>query len=106
MYSFTRSRMGPKLARMLIQREQRREHDQQQADAVHAELVLDAEGGHPGGRFHEAEAARVGRGGVEAGQQEQREAEAHQRGRQGQPADEHDAVARHEGDEQRARRAG
>ncbi len=93
---------GPEAGQDADPRQERRQHHQQQADAIHAELELDAEGGHPGGRGDEAEPAGVRRRAVETGHQEEREGEAHQRRGQGEAADEHHAVARHDGDEQRA----
>ena len=43
MYSFTRSLIGAKLARMRDPRQGRRQHDQRHRQPVDAELVLDAE---------------------------------------------------------------
>ena len=48
MYSFTRVLMGLKLARMLIQVSVVVSTTSTRRDAVHADLVLDAEGGDPG----------------------------------------------------------
>ena len=72
MYSFTRVLIGPKLARMLIHGQQRGEHDQDQADAVDADLVVDAEGRDPVDTLR-----RTGSpGGADVGTRQQRAARA------------------------------
>ena len=88
MYSFTRSWIGPKLARMLIQRQGRRQDDQGQRDAVDAELVLDAEGGTQSALLDELEAAsapmrsKPTRSRSETTQASERRGEGQRRGRQ------------------------
>ena len=74
MYSFTRSLIGPKLARMLIQVRVVVRTTSDQRDAVDAELVLDAEGRDPVGLLQELEARSLRR--IERRQQHQRDAQA------------------------------
>ena len=62
MYSFTRVVIGPKLARMLMVRQERRQEDEHERDAVDADLVLDPEEADPADLLDELEALdRLGR---------------------------------------------
>ena len=70
MYSLIRVWIGLKLARMLIQRQGRRQHDERDRQPVRAELVLDAEDRDPVERHAELEAGAVRQEGDEQDQRD------------------------------------